>query len=125
MRPFGTGPMHVIPNRFDVIVEIGIVGFARLRIAMPFILRGLFDGGGIMLTALAFIASALDHMPDVRDDAGLNEALAVLIKIDAPGIARTLGEDLKDMFRGMIPPHRRVDPLSLFFGRARLADERR
>ena len=84
--------------------------------------NGVFAVSGVMLAALAFVASALDHVPEVRNHAGLDPALTVFVEIDAPGIARAFGEDFETMLRRVIAPHSGVHPLALAFRRARLAD---
>ena len=66
-----------------------------------------------MFAALPLDARALNHVPEVRDDAHLGEELAVLVEVNAPRIAAALGEHFKDMARGMIAPDARVHPLAL------------
>src|SRR5258708_7108151 len=46
-----------------------------------------------MLPALAFETGALNHVPKVRDDAHLCPELAILIKVDPPGIAAAFRKD--------------------------------
>ncbi|MEI9895161.1 MAG: hypothetical protein WDN28_15050 [Chthoniobacter sp.] len=65
---------------------------------------------------------ALDHVPEMRDDAALGNAVAVLIEIDAPRVARALGEELELMLDRMIAPHARVDARAGGILRAGLAD---
>src|SRR5436190_8320121 len=78
-----------------------------------------------MFAALPFEARPLNHVPEMRDDAHLREELAVLVEVDAPGIATAFGEHFKDVPCGMITPHAGIHPLPLAVGRARLADVRR
>src|SRR5258705_7279134 len=78
-----------------------------------------------MLAALPFVARALDHVPDMRHHARLDETLPVLVEIDPPRIARAFGKHFEDMLSGMIPPNSGVYPLAFFLGRARSADKRR
>ena len=44
---------------------------------------------------LALVAAALDDVVEVRDDAGGQERLALGVEVDAPGVARAVGEDLE------------------------------
>src|SRR6266699_257302 len=77
-----------------------------------------------MFASLPFDAGALDHVPEVRDDAHLGEELAVFVEVDAPGIAAALREHFEQMPRGVITPNPGVHPLPLAFRRAGLADVR-
>ena len=56
--------MQVISNRLDVFECVGIE----------------------VLTALPVIASPLDHVPQVRNDAGGDEGLATIIKVNTPRV---------------------------------------
>src|SRR5437667_2403993 len=60
----------------------------------------------------------------MRNDAGLDETLAVLIEIYAPGIAGAFPEDLENVFGGMIAPYAGIDTGALLVGRAGFADVR-
>ena len=50
--------------------------------------------------------------------------LAAVVEVDAPGVARAVGEDLELVPRGMIAPDAGVDRRALVGRRARLADVR-
>ncbi len=58
---------------------------------------------------LPFVPSPLDHLVQVGDHAGGLERLAVLVEVDAPGVARPVGKDLELMLRRMIAPDPGVD----------------
>ena len=60
----------------------------------------------------------------MRDDAGFDEGLAVLVEVEAPGVAGAVGEDLEDVPGRMIAPDAGVDRHALVVRRARLADAR-
>ena len=62
-----------------------------------------------VLPGLALIAAALNDVIQVRNHAGRDEALAVVVEIDAPGIARAFGEDFERVPRGMIAPDAGVE----------------
>src|SRR6185295_4167121 len=81
--------------------------------------------GIVVLATLALVARALNHVPEMRDHAGLDDALAIFIKVDPPRIARALGEHFEELLRRMITPHRGVDALALLNRGAGLANERR
>src|SRR4051794_31118216 len=70
-----------------------------------------------MLAALAEVAGALNHVIEVRDDAGGHKHLAVVVPIDAPLVASAFGEDLKSFRDRMQSPHAGVER-SAFLGRA-------
>src|SRR5205823_6941976 len=78
-----------------------------------------------MLAALPLEASALNHVPEMRDHARLDETLAVFIEVNAPRIARAFCKHFENMLGGMIPPHAGVHALAFFLRRAGFADERR
>ena len=75
-----------------------------------------------MLARLPLVAAALNHLVQVRDDAGGEERLAEVVEIDAPGVARAVGEDLEHMPRRMVAPDAGVDRRALGVRRAGLAD---
>ena len=75
-----------------------------------------------VLTRLTLVATAGKHMIEVRDDAGGDEHLAVLVVIEPPWIARAFGEDLEVLGQRVQAPHPGVDALALGVGRAGLAD---
>src|SRR6266567_1722255 len=85
VRAFVACPVNMVGEGFDVVINVWIE----------------------MRTRLAMIASALDHMEQVRNDAGFDDALAVLVKINSPWIARAFGEKLENVFGGMIAPDSR------------------
>ena len=60
----------------------------------------------------------------MRDDAGRVEELALRIVVEAPRVARALGEDLEGVARRVITPDAGVDLLALGVRRAGLADDR-
>ena len=62
-----------------------------------------------MLARLAFVAAALNDVIQVRNHAGRDKCLPMVVEIDAPRIARPLGEDLERMLRGVIAPDAGVD----------------
>src|SRR4051812_26296179 len=76
----------------------------------------------IMLAALALISRTLNHVPEMRNHAGLDEALAVLVKVHSPGIAGALRKALKNMFCGMIAPHSGSNRCAFTIGRTRFAN---
>src|SRR5204863_7077139 len=78
----------------------------------------------LVLTALPMVAAALDDVPKVRDDAGFDEHLPMLVEVDAPGIARTLGELLEALLGRVIAPDRGVHEDALLVGGAGFADLR-
>ena len=108
VRTACSSPVDMIAVLLDVLVDVGI---HRLAAALAHALR-LFRAHGEMLTALPLDARAVNHVPEVRDDAHLREELAVLVEIDAPRIAAALGEHFEDIARGMIPPHTSIHPLT-------------
>ena len=76
-----------------------------------------------MLAGLTLVTGAREDVVKVRDDAGRIEEFAVRVEVEAPRIARALGEDLEDLAGGMEAPDARVDLLALGVGRARLAHD--
>src|SRR5207247_9568773 len=116
--------MNVIADGLDVVVNervdeplirVGVVAFVRERFLAIDV---------EMLAALALEPSALNHLPQMRDHAGLDEALAVFIEVNAPRIARAFRKHFKGAFGGMIPPHAGVHALPLFLGCAGFAHKR-
>ena len=82
-------------------------------------------GVGIeMLASLALVAGAGQDVVEMRDHAGRVEELAARIVIEAPRIARALGEDLEDMARRVKAPDTGIDLHALRIGSARLAHDR-
>ena len=76
----------------------------------------------LVLAALAVIAAALDDVPEVRDDARLDEHFAVLVECDAPRVRRTVGENFEDVLRRMVAPDAGVDRDAIFVRRPGLAN---
>src|SRR5215213_10710140 len=100
MRPCFPGPMNVIAMGFDVLINIWMHRFGR-----SFPVESGFQGpDGEVFAALPFQARALNHMPEVGNDAHLSPELAILIEVDAPGIAAALRKDFKCMCNGMEAP---------------------
>jgi hypothetical protein len=75
-----------------------------------------------VLPGLPLIPPARHDVVEMRDDAGGDEELAMLVVIEPPGIAGAMREDLKLMPHGMVTPHAGIDGLALVIRRARLAD---
>ena len=92
--------VHVVGDGLDVVVNVPI--------KMP--------------TTLPVVASALDHVPQVRDDAGGDEGLPAAVEIQPPRIARAPREDLEFFLGGMIPPHASIERHAVLVRRAGLAD---
>ena len=80
-------------------------------------------GVGIeVLTGLPLIPPAGDDVIQMRDDAGGDEELAMLIVIEPPRVAGALGEDFKRVPHRVIAPHAGIDGNALGIRRARLTD---
>src|SRR4051812_2426425 len=62
-----------------------------------------------MFAALAEVSRALNHVIEVRDDAGGHEHLAVVVPVDAPLIAAALGENLEGLLCGVQAPYAAVE----------------
>ena len=82
----------VIRDRFDIIKDIRVNVFAPLTV----------------------VNAAGNHMPKVRNHTSGDEHLAVIIKIQAPRIAETVGDHFKPILCRMIAPHSAVDELPVF-----------
>ena len=54
-----------------------------------------------VLAGLTLVAGAGQDMIQMRDHTGRIEELAVRVEVEAPRIARTLGEDLEDLAGGV------------------------
>src|SRR5689334_11520235 len=92
---------------------------------MDVVSEGLYvviDVGIEMRAGLSFETAALNHVAEMRDDAGFNDALAVFVEINSPGIAGAFGKQFEDVFGGMIPPNAGVEARALAIGRAGFAD---
>src|SRR5262245_26828172 len=75
-------------------------------------------------SALTVIARSLNDVEQMRNDAARQEAIASVVEIHAPGIARPMREDLETILERMITPDARVDRDALLLRRPRFADER-
>src|SRR4029079_3888032 len=80
--PLVAGVVAVVGDRLDVVVGIGVE----------------------VLASLPLIAGAGDDVKDVRDDAGGGKKVAVLVVVEAPGVARAVGEDFELVPHGVIAP---------------------
>ena len=89
----------MIRNRFDIIV--------RVRIEV--------------LATLSMVASTLDHMPQMRNHAGRDKSLPLVIEVDTPRIAGAIHESFKDVLLRMISPDCSVERKSSLIGVTRLA----
>ena len=74
-----------------------------------------------MLARLPLISGALNHVIQVRYDAGRAKRLAMVVEIEAPWIAGTFGKDFERVTGGVITPEARVDGHALRLRRTRLA----
>ena len=77
-----------------------------------------------VLSRLTLIAAALGEVVEMRDDAGGDEKIAALVKVDPPGIARAVGIDLELFSHRMKAPDARIDFLALLLGGPGFADLR-
>ena len=108
----------VVGDGLEVVVDERVDGLlARLGEVLREVIRRdafrLFNAGRVVLAALALVAPALNHVEEVRDDAGLNEGVAVFVEVEAPRVARALGEDLEAFLHRLVAPHAGVDELPL------------
>src|SRR5690606_26187843 len=94
--------MDMVSDRFDVVVNV------RAK----------------MISCLSDVPASLDHMIQMRYDAGSDEGVPVLIKIDPPGVAGSPAKHFKLMGLGMKPPYTCVDRNSILIGSSRLTDPR-
>src|SRR5262249_11884147 len=90
----------------------GAVGFvvARPRVG-PLPMQMIGDGLDVVIgvrievgAGLAMIAAPLDDVEGMRNDTGLDKCLAVIVEIEAPGIAGPVREDLELVPSRMIAP---------------------
>src|SRR5262245_13862297 len=98
--PLVAGVVAVVGDRLDVAVGVGIE----------------------VLGGLPLVASAGNDVEDVRDDAGGGEEVAVLVVVEAPGVAGAVGKGLERVPHGMIAPDAGVELDALVIRRARLAE---
>src|SRR5437016_6020490 len=117
--------MDVVAVLLDVLVNERIDRLAAALIAGLFVARGLLAVDAEMFASLPFDARALDHLPEVRNDAHLGEELTVFVEVNAPRIAAAFSEHLEHVPGGMMTPHACVHPLSLAFRSPCFADVRR
>src|SRR5947209_19629316 len=75
-----------------------------------------------MQAGLQSETTALDDVEEMRDHAGFDETLAVLVEVNSPGIAGAFAEQLEDFFGGMIAPDASIDVRALAIRRAGLSD---
>ena len=75
-----------------------------------------------MLAGLTLVVCSLDDMVQVRDHAGCDEGLAVVIEIDPPWIGGSPGEDFEAVLGRMVSPDGGVHRCSLVLGGPGLAD---
>ena len=75
-----------------------------------------------MTTCLPVVAPALNDVKHVWNDAGSDERLTVLIKIESPGITGAIGKYLELFIEGVVAPHPGVDLLALTVRSTGLAD---
>src|SRR5580765_6417323 len=125
VRTLVAGVMNVVTDGLDVVINEW-VDIPLSGVGMKRLVRAGFLGVDVVVqAALPLVAGALNDVPEVRDYARLDKALAVLVEVNAPGIARSFGEHLEDASRGVKPPDRRIDALTVLLRCARLADKRR
>ena len=125
VRTFIARVMNVVGHRFDILIHVRENCFATVALTALFVTRRFVGIDGEMFAALPLITPALNHVKQMRNDAGFFKQLAVFVEIKTPRIARAFGENFKNLFRGMITPDAGIDPLTFAFGRAGFADERR
>ena len=83
------------------------------------------EGVGLeVLPCLPLVPGARDDVVEVRDHARGQEALAVGVEVEAPGVARAVGDDLEPLLRRVITPDAGVQGDAVLVGRTRLADLR-
>ena len=67
------------------------------------------DVGVEVLPGLPLVMSPLDDVKQMRNHAGRDERLTAIVEVDAPRVARAVGEHLEHVSRGMIAPDAGVD----------------
>ena len=100
VRTLVADPVHMVGNGLHVVEDVRIE----------------------VLAGLPFVAAARNEVIQVLDHAGGRERVAVVVEIQAPGIAGALGEDLENLAGRVIAPDRAVQFLTLGLRRSRLAD---
>ena len=78
------GIVQMICNRLDIVVGVGVD----------------------VITALSLVAPALDHVIHVRDHAGSDEGVTVIIKVNTPWVTGPTRKRFKDVSCGVVTPHR-------------------
>src|SRR5690349_8839972 len=104
-----------------------IAGVRRTADIVPMVGNSLNVGVRVRIEVLAclpLIPGALNHVIQVRNDAGRTERLAVIVEINTPRIAGAFGKDLELVALRMKSPDARVKGHALSLRRARLADVR-
>ena len=98
--PLVAGVVAVVGDGLDVVVGVGVE----------------------VLAGLPLVAGAGNDVKDVRDDAGGGEEVAILVVVEAPGVAGAVGKDFELVPDGVIAPDAGVERDALVGRRARLAD---
>ena len=75
-----------------------------------------------VLPGLPLIPTAGYNMVKMRNDAGSDEPLAMLVVIQPPRVTGAFGEDFKLMPQGMVTPHSSIDGNAFVLRRAWFAD---
>ena len=71
------------------------------------------DGGVDVFAPLAVVDAAGDDVPEMRNHAGGDKHLAVVVEIETPRIAETVGDNFEAILRRMIAPDAAVDVLAV------------
>jgi hypothetical protein len=98
--PLVAGVVAVVGDGFDVIVGVGV----EVQAALP------------------LVAGAGNDVKEVGNDTGGGEEVAVLVVVEAPGVAGAVGEDFELVADGVITPDAGVEGDSLIRGGAGLTD---
>src|SRR5439155_7098569 len=84
VRAFAARVMNMVADGLDVVVNER-VDEPLVRVGVEAFVRERFLAIDVeMLAALPLEASALNHVPQMRNHAGLDEALAVFVEVNAP-----------------------------------------